>query len=175
MRSETAPTGVTALNHTADVGIMVEAPTREELFLRAAAGMTWLLEGGEERGDPWAGGDEGAEAASGEADGGRRESGRSSSVSSATPAESRELSASAPDPPALLREWLRELLFWYEVEGLAFDGARFEELSGTALKARVDLLAAPEEPIREIKGVTLHGLVAERHGEAWTGRVIFDV
>ena len=29
--------------------------------------------------------------------------------------------------------------------------------------------------VREIKGVTLHGLVVERRTEDWVGRVIFDV
>jgi SHS2 domain-containing protein len=29
--------------------------------------------------------------------------------------------------------------------------------------------------VREIKGVTLHGLQVERSGEGWTGTVIFDV
>ncbi|MEJ2216117.1 MAG: archease [Gemmatimonadota bacterium] len=39
------PDGVTGLDHTADVGIAVRAPTLEELFRRAAAGMVALVGG----------------------------------------------------------------------------------------------------------------------------------
>lgn len=174
MGSQTRLPGITALDHTADVGIDLEAPTLEELFLRAAAGMMWLLRGEDVPG--------GAAAVDGVDDGrsaqvSRRVSERVSPTGAASPhrGETRVLSASADDLPALLREWLRELLFWYEVDGLAFDKARFDELSNTGLVAEVEVVADPVEPIREIKGVTLHGLRAERRGEGWVGRVIFDV
>lgn len=158
MGSETGLPGVTALDHTADVGIDVAAPTLEELFLRAAAGMMWLLRG-EDASPELRGADlRGAESPGSEVSG-----------------ETRTLSITAADAGALLREWLRELLFWYEVEGLAFEGARLEALSDTRLVAEVEVVTDPVEPIREIKGVTLHGLLAERRGDGWVGRVIFDV
>jgi SHS2 domain-containing protein len=158
MGSETGLAGVTALDHTADVGIDLEAPTLEDLFLRAAAGMMWLLRG--EDGSP--------ELRRADLGGAYRQDSEGS-------AESRPLAVTAADPAALLREWLRELLFWYEVEGLAFEGARFEALSDTGLVAEVEVVADRVEPIREIKGVTLHGLLAEHRGDGWVGRVIFDV
>lgn len=173
MGSETGPRGVTALDHTADVGIVVEAPNLEELFLRAAAGMMWLLQGGEGGGDRGEGFEETTGERSPKTRSGERD--RSSVVTEAARTQARELSASAADLPALLREWLRELLFWYEVEGLAFQDARFEALSDTGLRADVMVAPHPSEPIREIKGVTLHGLAAEPRQSGWVGRVIFDV
>ena len=87
----------------------------------------------------------------------------------------RRLSLSAEDAPELMRDWLRELLFWHETEGLAFAGARFETLAETQLEAEVTLRPARDEPVREIKGVTLHGLAAERRAGTWVARVILDV
>lgn len=133
--------GVTALEHTADVGLEVEAPAPEELFLRAARGMAFLI----------------LEAAP------------------PSPSESRSLSVTAPDRPALLRTWLREILYWHETEGLSFAGASFDRLEEDRLSARVQLGPDPSEPVREIKGVTLHGLAAEARAGGWYARVIFDV
>jgi SHS2 domain-containing protein len=193
MGSETGLPGVTALDHTADVGIELEAPTLEELFLRAAAGMMWLLRGEDGPAEVRGAHGDGAEPPGGDGSADpsaehavvEREAGEagregaervlSQEGASVAPVETRALSATADDLPALLREWLRELLFWYEVEGLAFEGARFEELYETGLRAEVTVVADPEEPIREIKGVTLHGLLAEPRGDRWVGRVIFDV
>lgn len=148
MSGERPPAGVTALDHTADVGLEVAASDLPQLFSRAAEGMMWLI-------------------------GGERAGTGDGPVAKA--AEPRTLTLSDSDLPALLRSWLRELLFWHETEGLSYVAARFEALEETRLDARVLLATDSHEPAREIKGVTLHGLRAERSGEAWTARVIFDV
>ena len=135
--------GVRGLEHTADVGLEVDAPDPEALFVRAARGMMVLLH------DAVPGADDDPEV--------------------------RRLAVDAPDLAALLREWLRELLYWHEVEGFAATDADFRRLEPTGLEASVRGAAAPETPIREIKGVTLHGLVAEEREEGWYGRIIFDV
>lgn len=151
MSPEESPPGVTPLDHTADVGLEVEAATLPELFARAAEGMAWLIQG-----DPPS---EASGAGAGpEAD-----------------APARPLSLAAADLPALLRAWLRELLFWHETEAAAFRAARFDLLTETRLEAEVETGRPGAEPVREIKGVTLHGLAAERRGDGWTARVIFDV
>jgi SHS2 domain-containing protein len=81
----------------------------------------------------------------------------------------------ADDLPTLLRAWLREVLWWHEVEGLALRRVRFRVLEPVRLEAEVTLAPPPGPPVREIKGVTLHGLeVAEEAGE-WRAQVIFDV
>jgi SHS2 domain-containing protein len=145
--------GVRGLEHTADVGLEVEAPDLPELFRRAALGATWLVLEGEVGG-------EGA-------------------------GESRMLQLAEEDLPALLRSWLRSLLFWQETEGFAVTEASVtfgpvplcSSPDGQAfgLRARVEGRVHEGPWVREIKGVTLHGLETVRRGEGWYGRVIFDV
>ncbi|MGD8321192.1 MAG: archease [Gemmatimonadota bacterium] len=145
MSTEHAPPGVTLLDHTADVGMEVTASTLTALFRRAALGAVWLVEGEYE--------------------------------ADVTPAssESRDVRLASSDLPALMRAWLREVLHWREMEGRSFAGASFRTLTDVGLDAQVMTTSATGEPVREIKGVTLHGLVAERSGEGWFARVIFDV
>ncbi|MFQ5537558.1 MAG: archease [Gemmatimonadota bacterium] len=144
-------TGIRSLDHTADVGLEVEAPDLAGLFLRGARGMLWLMYG-KEPSVPTAGG--------------------------AVQLRAREVSLSAEDLDGLFRDWLREVLAWHDLEGKVPVG--FPELSvhrgeAPALEARVLLGEHSEEPIREIKGVTLHGLAVERAGDGWRATVIFDV
>lgn len=149
--------GVRALEHTADVGLEVEAPDPPALFHRCALGMRALVEGG---GAPRPGSQAGL--------------------------ETRFLELSAPDLPRLLAAWLRELLFLHEVKGFGYRSASFQTLDPPLLRARVEGDAAARVPDREIKGVTYHGLEAgpnrEREGgdggrkdAPWRARVIFDV
>lgn len=139
--------GVTSMEHTADVAIEVTANDPRELFRRSALGMMYLL----------------LERVPGEE------------------SESRRVDVTASDMPGLLRAWLRELLYWHETEGYAVASCEIEALeagddagSEARLEARV-WGHYPGDPIREIKGVTLHGLAAETRDEGWYGRVIFDV
>ncbi|MCG6987455.1 MAG: archease [Gemmatimonadetes bacterium] len=168
MGSESVPRGISFLDHTADVGVEVHASSLPDLFILAALGMASLVYGADmaaEDDTPVAGPTPPtapAPLAAGER------------ASAGAPVR-RVLSLSAEDVPTLLRAWLRPLLGWLETEGLALRAARFDELTGTRLEAVVDLAPDTREPIREIKGVTLHGLVAEHRGAEWTGRVIFDV
>lgn len=133
--------GVRALEHTADVGLEVDAPDRASLFERAALGMVWLLD---ERPPP-------------------------------EPTQRRSVALRAPDLPALLRAWLREILLWHEMEGFAPASASFAVLEDGRLEAEVRGGPASPSPVREIKGVTLHALAAEARNERWWARVIFDV
>ncbi len=149
MDSAAAPEGVRALDHTADVGLEIEAPDLATLFERAALGMEWLLGEGPEHAPARAGG---ARSRAGEV----------------------EITLYAPELPVLLADWLRELLYLRQVRGRRFESARFQELSSTALLARVRLAPAGE-PVREIKGVTYHGLEAKRAGGGWHARLIMDV
>jgi SHS2 domain-containing protein len=171
MSSESVPPGISFLDHTADVGVEVRAPSLPDLFIRSARGMAMLVYGADVAGDTVAGDDVVAEADTGT-------SLATTPAPAATrrrPPARRSVSLSAEDAPTLLRAWLRSLLGWLDAEGLCLRSARFGALTGTRLEAVVDLAPDTREPIREIKGVTLHGLVVERHGEEWRGRVIFDV
>ena len=137
--------GVRALDHTADLGIEVSGADLPELLRRAARGLTWLLLEREPSGLP----------------------------------EERPLRASAEGAASLLREVLRELLWWHESEGLATrdlsDVRVMEREQQLELTASARLVRDDGTPIREIKGVTLHGLFAERRDGDWWARVIFDV
>jgi SHS2 domain-containing protein len=116
------------IEHTADLGLEVEASSLEELFAAAAHGMTGVLMGSES-------GSLGGE--------------RNATVS-------RELDLQAPDIEALLVDWLRELLYIQISEGLLFATANIEALDESRLLARVGF-AHPEGGNvveRELKGVT---------------------
>jgi SHS2 domain-containing protein len=163
------PAGVRPLDHTADVGLEVEAPSLAELFRRAAAGLMVLMGAGDpEQGDA-------AEAEAG--------------VAVAVPAEVVEVVVEGPDLEVLLVGWLRELLFLCEVRGVAYAGAEFDELGDGLLRARVRGVPGRPAPGRELKAVTYHGArVAQRDGNdegddgaegvpdgGWIAAVIFDV
>lgn len=133
--------GVTPLEHTADVGLEIEAGGPKAIFRLAALGMVALLH----------------DALPGES------------------VEVRRLELDAPDLPTLLREWLREILFWHETEGFVPSRAQLGRLEATGLEAIVHGSVPDHEPVREIKGVTLHGLTAEERDRGWYARMIFDV
>ncbi len=166
-------TGVTFLDHTADVGIDVEADDLEELFHRAALGMLALLRGHEDgaaEGEP--DGRAGGDAVVGPA-------GAATPDPGADPGPAEEtgpvpLSLEADGPPGLLAAWLRELLFLHETRRSDYVGAAFDLLEGSALHARVRTEPA-RRAVREIKGVTYHELAVRRAGDRWKARVIFDV
>ena len=151
-RGEGAPEGVEALDHTADVGIRVEAPDLETLFRQVALGSLWLAVG---------------EAAS--------PGGPSPSEGETT----RTVELEEEDLDALLRSWSREVLYWQEVED--FLVREIPELEITNREARVGLRAqvrgelSPVNPLREIKGVTWHGLEVHQRGSVWHAQVIYDV
>lgn len=141
------------LSHTADVGFEATASTPEELLEVAALGLVQAL--GLEAGP-------GAEEEGIDADG-------------------EEMELIRPDAERLLVHWLRELLAG-AMAGRGVPDARVEEarLAGEGparLRAVVRWLpASGSGPVREIKGVTYHGLVAERSEDGdWHARVVLDV
>lgn len=139
--------GVSGLDHTADVGLAVEAPDLPGLFRRAALGLVELVY-------------DGAPFDSGLPADGVRE---------------RTVSLTADDLPSLLRDWLREVLHWSQSEGFVVGDCTVRSLTETQLEVSVRGATEPTEPVREIKGVTLHGLEVERGESGWRGQVIFDV
>jgi SHS2 domain-containing protein len=142
--------GVAFLDHTADVGIAVEAATPAGLFHNAAVGMLMLLRGEDDEEEP------------------------ESESESDPESETLGVEVAGDGYPALLAMWLRELLFLHEVRGLDYVSARFDRLDDAGLSARVRVEPS-RRAVREIKGVTLHGLEAEESPGGWRARVIFDV
>ncbi len=89
----------------------------------------------------------------------------------------RDLALEAPDREALLVDWLRELLYIQETEGLLLAVAEVGDLGDTKLVARAGFIrpAASGGAERELKGVTYHDLqVCQREG-GWYARVVFDL
>jgi SHS2 domain-containing protein len=152
--------GVLGLDHTADVGLEIFASDLPELFRRAALGAMWLvLE--------------------------RLPSTEGESHLQDQETDTRVVELAVEELDALFRSWLRTVLYWEDADGFvvvdaelmllhtalseAKDGQGFG-LTGHAM-GRVD--QGPR--VREIKGVTLHGLEVGPKEEGWWGRVIFDV
>lgn len=156
--SEIPVPGVEGLEHTADVGFRIEGSDLAELFRRGALGAMWMVL---ER--PPVQGNRGGD----------------------THPETRPLELVEEDLPALFRSWLRALLFWEETEGFVTRDAVLSfapaPLCGSpdgqafGLSARVHGVVDLGPRVREIKGVTFHGLAVERIDEVWRGRVILDV
>ena len=148
--------GVRGLDHTADVGLKVSAPDLPELFRRAALGTIWLvledLPGGESLSD---------------GEGGRK------------------VDLVEEDLPGLMRSWLRTVLFWEEVDSFLAVQASLMVLpapqcgspdgQGFGLTGWAAGVESTGARIREIKGVTFHGLRVERIDSQWYAQVIFDV
>jgi SHS2 domain-containing protein len=159
--------GVRAFEHTADIGIEVHAASLDTLFERAAAGMFSMI--GTET--------EGTYPARSEADGAGHPAARvDAGEAGARPGAitARRLDLRASDAPALLVSWLRELLYLYDSECLAFESAEFFELTDRSLRADVRLTPS-SGALREIKAVTYHGLAVTRTDSGWRARVLFDI
>lgn len=149
------PPGVREIEHTADLGMEVEAASLEELFQRAAAGTMALVRAADD--GPLA---------------------RPSAEPPAPPAVRSvriELDGDEADAAALLVRWLRELLYLQEVAGFVYGDASFQRLDETGLRASVRPDPNASRQIRELKGVTYHGLEVERTDDGWRARVIFDI
>lgn len=77
------------------------------------------------------------------------------------------------EPESLIVSFLSELLFFSEMEGLAFDTFKFKK-SGNSISANVE--GAPINSIeKEIKAVTYHNLDVIQSRRGLEVRIIFDV
>jgi SHS2 domain-containing protein len=86
---------------------------------------------------------------------------------------SRDVAVESADRPALLADWLGELLFLAETEDLVPERAGELHLDGNRLRARVQGRRGAVRPY--VKAVTYHGLVLEPAGGGWHARVVLDV
>ena len=97
-------------------------------------------------------------------------------------AEGHDLAVEAADPEELMVEWLGELVYRFDVDGLLFARAevRIEEAEGGGLRLEARALGEPYDPDRHplkvaIKGVTYHELEVREEGDGWYGKVVFDI
>jgi SHS2 domain-containing protein len=153
--------GIAFLDHTADVGMDVEAGSLGELLHRCAVGMLTLLRGEEE--------EEGSVPAPGARGGTGAATGPGDAALDAVP-----IAVRADDTVGLLAGWLREVLFLHEVRGADYVRLDVDELAPGRLAGRV-LTRQDGRAVREIKGVTYHALAVTAESGRWRARVIFDV
>ncbi|MDP2496594.1 MAG: archease [Candidatus Palauibacterales bacterium] len=144
---------VDPLSHTADVGFEVTADSLAELFRGAADGLVRTVR--EEEGPA------GIEAGDGEA------------------GEDREtIDLDRPDRERLMVAWLRELLYRISRDGRYPEAMTLEMSGPSSLRARVRWSSSgPEQPpVRDVKGVTYHGLRVEgEENGRWHARLVLDV
>jgi SHS2 domain-containing protein len=85
----------------------------------------------------------------------------------------RPVEAEATDRGALLAEWLAELVFLAETEGLVPDEARDLVVGEDTVTATV--VGRTCEPRHLVKAVTYHDLELHRDRDGWRGNVVLDV
>ncbi len=94
------------------------------------------------------------------------------------PVKAVKVAADAKDIDELLKNWLSELLYFFNVKNTLFSGFEIEKLSDESI-----ISIAKGENIdknrhnlkREIKAVTFHNLGIRRQGDNFSTDIIFDV
>ena len=140
----TAASGYRFVEHTGEVALEITAPTLERVFELAVAALAELLAGD-------------ASAASG----------------AELPSITREVEVRARDLPALLAEWMAELLYLADSTGFVPCTVERLEIEGTRLWARVR--GRFDTPSALVKAVTYHQLELARTDAGWRARVVLDV
>lgn len=86
----------------------------------------------------------------------------------------RQFEVKAIDYEGLLVDFLSELLFLLERDGLIFQDLELELLNNSQLSVKFHGL--PVEAFhREIKAVTYHNLEVKQTEQGWTANVVFDI
>ncbi len=86
----------------------------------------------------------------------------------------REVKVDGIDYESLLVNWLSELLYLQETRGETYTGFTVEDLSPTALRAKIQ--GAPSGPLNKfVKAITYHNLKIEQTPEGWQATVVVDV
>ena len=138
------PDWMREFDHTADVGVEVEAPDRASLYERAAYAMFWLL----------------------------------ADVDDVALEVTIPVTIDARDPEELMVNWLSELNYRHQVDGLVFSDFKIESVSETELVgAASGEISAHGRPaiFCELKAVTFHDLAVDCRPSGCTARIIFDI
>ena len=126
------------VEHTAELGLAIRAPTKEEVFAEALHAFADLV--GHDAG--------GAQA-------------------------EHAVNVTAGDAPALLAEWLVELIYLAETKDFVPDELFALELDERELNARIS--GRVDKPSHLVKSVTYHDLELRPEGQGWLARVVLDV
>jgi len=93
----------------------------------------------------------------------------------------RHFELAAPGPDLLLVDWLTELLYAFESEGLLFRRAEVDVAAAAGgFRLVADAHGEPRDDARHpikvlVKAVTYHGLVIEETAQGFRARVVFDI
>ncbi len=82
------------------------------------------------------------------------------------------------DPPDLMVNWLRELLFRFTAKEEAAAAVRIRSASAECLRAGVGFVplnTGIHRPRYEIKAVTYHDIRVEETAAGWEAKILFDV
>ena len=146
--SDDLPT-YTAIEHTADLAVLIRAETRESLFQTAGDALSALQAGRDDDPAP----DEPDEAE-----------------------EWIEIELDASSVDLLLVNWLRELLYLSSAGDRLFCEARFHRLSEESCAAEAGFRRPRASEVeRELKGITYHDLYVQRKDDIWQARIVVDV
>jgi SHS2 domain-containing protein len=85
----------------------------------------------------------------------------------------RRVSLESADRATLLADWLGELVYLSETEGLLPE--RLEELTLDGTSLRATLAGRAARPRNLVKAVTYHGLELEGADGGWRARIVLDV
>ena len=83
------------------------------------------------------------------------------------------LALESHDVEGLLVEWLGELAYWAERDGLVFPVVEFDELTPTTLRGAAH--GGPAALQKHIKAVTYHDLAIRPHDNGLEVTIVFDV
>lgn len=92
--------------------------------------------------------------------------------------ETRHIEVTAPDREALLVNWLNELVFLSDAEGILFKDFKVVGITETSLKIQAGgekIKRNKHHLKREVKAATYHRLKIEQTTEGWRAQVIFDI
>lgn len=140
------------IEHTADVGLLINGNTVQELFLNAVKGLFHIISPSLrvciEKKEAFP-----------------------------TPKHLDVVELKAPAEEELLVYWLNEFIYYFFVKGMFPKIIEIDNLRGAEIRARIDFeKCAKSIPIEvEIKSTTYHNLSIKKINNNWQAQVIFDV
>ncbi len=144
--------GFREIDHTADIGLQIWAPSLDELFVQAARGMCSLLLASDQY--------------------------EFTPIIPRREQKPHSIELTADSVDLLLREWLSELLYIHSTERIYFADFAIRQITDTHVTAEaagIEFSVGDEHLFTEIKAVTYHGLEVTRDQEGFRAQVIFDI
>lgn len=99
-------------------------------------------------------------------------------ISTVIPRESVAIEIEADDRDQLLRDWLSELLYYFNGKGMLFSEFKIDKIDNKYIKSEAKGESIDEKKhqlLHEVKAVTFHRLKIEKKKGLLTTEIIFDV